>query len=161
WTIPGELRCYLYTAVFSACGILKRRWLFNITATLLIGIGVWDPSALPMVTDNPEFVVPFGFYVAGAGCCLNPGSVLLNPLFGILLLCLSKPISHLCGLHLSTVLPVIYCYITLLFAYRAPVLPTIRWGDFSYGLFLYSFPIQQAVVASHPKWNAYQNTALV
>jgi peptidoglycan/LPS O-acetylase OafA/YrhL len=51
-------------------------------------------------------------------------------------------------------------YSTCWFAYRVPVLPLRLPGDYSYGLFLYGFPVQQALAARFPWLAPDQLTAL-
>ncbi len=42
----------------------------------------------------------------------------------------------------------IYAYVTVfLGATKLPAIPFFRRGDYSYGIYLYGFPIQQAIVA--------------
>jgi len=51
-------------------------------------------------------------------------------------------------------------YFSCWFAYRVPALPLRLPGDYSYGLFLYGFPVQQALAALYPSLAPDALTAL-
>ena len=56
-----------------------------------------------------------------------------------------------------TLFPVFGCYLTLWLALnpRLPVIPAARFGDLSYGLYIYGWPVEQAVMwlfGGHARW---------
>jgi peptidoglycan/LPS O-acetylase OafA/YrhL len=148
WTLPFELKCYAILAVLAAISVVHRPKLF-IPLVLLANI------AIVVRTDffhlEPRFVYVNGKvlifdFIYGLALFLNrtrvPWSGSLAVVSSIAALgCLAVP-----GLDYISTLPVSYLtvYLGLLNPRRIKVLLA---GDYSYGIFLYGYPIQQAVVA--------------
>jgi peptidoglycan/LPS O-acetylase OafA/YrhL len=47
----------------------------------------------------------------------------------------------------ATILPPVVAYAVFYFAFKRQVIDAARYGDFSYGTYLYAFPIQQMIIA--------------
>ncbi len=146
WSLGLEVRWYSYLGVLALIGALRRRWLFSIAAIafLLSSARQWwlgDPGfnehdALSMVFIIAALLAHWREYIRVSHTimavlvlmtALTHGSRWFGPMAA-----------------LSAV------YATFWIAYR---LPAMRWPagrDYSYGLFLYGFPIQQAIVALIP-----------
>jgi peptidoglycan/LPS O-acetylase OafA/YrhL len=146
WTIPYELKCYIVAALVGLVGIRRRRGLFLFSVLAL------------------QLVIAQRMLVYGILKTAVPGNVLvLCFLFGVTIylyrdkvyysgkialfagaLCLGLLYSSYGGYFVA--LPV--AYITVYLGLQNPKnfgLP--RGGDYSYGIYLYGFPIQQAVAA--------------
>jgi peptidoglycan/LPS O-acetylase OafA/YrhL len=149
WTLPIELRLYLLIAVAGVIGLVTRRALWLVAVIALIGTMVALRGDVLRVLPGPDAaavieltllfalgslayawrdVLPLSLVAALAAIALvawNPGGAARGVLFAPLL-----------------------TYIVLVLAYH----PWIRWrlpnraGDYSYGLYVYAFPIQQTVV---------------
>jgi peptidoglycan/LPS O-acetylase OafA/YrhL len=147
WTLPLEARLYILLAAAGLIGLLRRRAAFN-AATLAGGALIaaepqWFPLngvsgaslALMFLAGSAAFVnrdwIPLSASVLAAGIALA-ALLMGTPLF--------RP--ALAG---------IVAYATLWLAYGAPSRPIDRWGDASYGVYIYAFPIQQALVAMVPE----------
>lgn len=157
WTIPWELFCYLGLALIALIGLNRLRTVF-LLAVMALGaamaaLGAANPGVLMGRTAVPapllvecfllgaaawlfrDRIVPrTGLLVASALGC---GLLMLHPLGDLFA---AVPITYL-TLHLGLLDP----------ARRLPV----SSGDYSYGIFLYGFPVQQlvyAVLGPHPWW---------
>jgi peptidoglycan/LPS O-acetylase OafA/YrhL len=146
WTIPHEVRCYLVLAGGAALGLTVPRRRF----TVLIGIGLAGLLLLPPLVEPFESSrrLGFSFFIgvlawlwrdrlrlswpvglAGAGLALAlPGDMALK-----------VPAMQLgCG------------YLMLVIAFAVPVAlktASARLPDYSYGIYIYAFPAQQAALA--------------
>ncbi len=152
WTIPYELECYLALTLLWLVGAIRRR-------TLLV--------ALVIVF---QLAVPLRDVMSGNYLHLDeslPGRVLvLGFLFGVILfqfrervilsrwLFLAAAVATVVLLHWTVTsyfvaLPAAYmtAYVGLT---NPPKIPVIMDGDYSYGIYLYAAPIQQAVIALFP-----------
>lgn len=156
WTIPLELECYIALTVLALFGFHKRRmWMLaacvGLTALLeirvLLGMSdAWSGRLLPLC------------FLFGVVCFLFRDYVRLTvPMFLMALVagyfCLRiDELSYLGAIPLT--------YITVYLGLFNPRKSTLlESGDYSYGLFLYGFPIQQALMAILPSarewyWNA-------
>ncbi len=150
WTVPFELRCYEVLIVIALVGAYRSKWLFVAAAT------AW------------------ALYVASQHCLLNCSSLgamagdqlVLCFLLGVGLFRFRDRVvwsSWLGALSAATYVgfaasPIGYSPATIPLAYLTVYLgllnpPRIKFlfsGDYSYGIFLYGFPIQQAIASAGP-----------
>lgn len=146
WTIPYEVGCYLGLLLCGRLGLLKR-----LGPLLLVWLLAW--LTLGWIFSGPG---PYPrIWSLELGCCFVAGVLLkhLRPLWleriGPVLMSAALLAA---GLHaLGWTFPAVLLLmplLTLAFGVRNwPVLRQIgRWGDFSYGLYIYAFPVQQCVV---------------
>jgi peptidoglycan/LPS O-acetylase OafA/YrhL len=155
WTIPLELKCYLALALFGIAGLLRRRWVVpGLTVLVLTAYAIVEPRGDRLVaifdwTLENRFLVEFGlfFFAAVALWRLNAlasgrRAMLLTAAgwtLGAAAVAADRPL-----LGLWCALP-----ITVL-AFGTASLPYLRragrFGDLSYGLYIYAFPVQQTLI---------------
>ncbi len=156
WSVPFEFWCYIGILVLGVTGLLLRRWLVVtlfaavIAWHLYLSITGWMPGGkiLGVIFGFPLFwAIVLPFFLAGSLFHLFGGTVLLRKpllLAALALLIVSNFIPH----ALIVTLPVCGAYLLLGLAYLPLLRPLnlARFGDFSYGTYLYAFPIQQLIV---------------
>jgi peptidoglycan/LPS O-acetylase OafA/YrhL len=142
WTLPVEAGLYLVVAAFGLLGLLTHRiWLANLVVFVTAAACLYRPLTAPEATAlEPILVV---FFVFGALCCINRQRL---PLSTWLLLGLGVAawITRNSAAY-PVLLALAIAYATLWLAY-VPRLPTLRFGDLSYGTYLWGFPIQQTLI---------------
>lgn len=143
WTLPVEARMYLGVAVLGACALLRRRWLANLALATFIGVHL----AWPLATTGDIGLdrVLTAFFAFGALACVNRERlpISLPILLPVVLACWLARDSGIYRYLLALAIG----YGTLWFAY-APRLPALRGlGDWSYGTYLWGFPVQQALIS--------------
>jgi len=151
WTLPIELRLYIGVGLAGVAGLLGRRYLWAGVTLALVALVAAKPEWLPVVPGDKatrSLALLFGLgSVAYAFRAAIP--VTLAGLAGAVALVAVNP----WGVGRGVVFPVLLAYIVLVVAYH----PRLRWrafnrlGDYSYGLYVFSFPIQQILIA---KWGA-------
>ncbi|WP_131769881.1 acyltransferase family protein [Candidatus Protofrankia californiensis] len=150
WTLYWEALCYLGIAVLALFGIIQRRRAFvaMITACLwaVLVLHRLAPGFAPGLLGN-TFADGFGRFVlmflAGSVLYLYADRI---PLSGILAACCTAILivsMFLSDPHILLNLPLAYLCIWL--GIRLPLHRIGAEHDFSYGLYIYSFPIQQLV----------------
>jgi peptidoglycan/LPS O-acetylase OafA/YrhL len=156
WSISYEFWCYIGVAGLGCAGLLLRRglvqaifWL-SLAAKLSLDLTGWRPgdSVLGLIFGYPPFwarLLPM--YLSGVVFYLYRGYIPLSrkgAAISVVSLVLSGLLPHAWGI----VFPVAGTYLILWIAFNAmiPAQDFGKWGDFSYGTYLYAFPIQQLIV---------------
>ena len=146
WSLSLEVRWYFYLGLLAALTLVRRRWAFSAVALGLVLFGAWEWwSGKPDV--NEYRALSQTFLISALCACWRE----------------RVPVSHWAmaafvvvavGAHGSrwfgpaVVMGAIYGVF-----WAAYALPARRWPgtrDYSYGLFLYGFPVQQSLVAVFP-----------
>lgn len=150
WTVPWELACYIVLAGLAVTGIFQRRqWLVLSLAGLYlvqIGLEIFKTDRNPGMMGGSALVMSF---VSGLLIYRYREKIAWSARLCFILAIISLflyQIPH--GLRFAP-LPVAYItiYLGLLNFPRDRI---ILSGDYSYGLYLYGFPIQQAIVSIAP-----------
>jgi peptidoglycan/LPS O-acetylase OafA/YrhL len=158
WTIPYECWCYVATAIAGLLGLFRTRagvlWLLCLAMGSVVARGQWTPYFLhdvPVVGSLFQWPVFATYYLAGATYYLWRDRV---PRSGVLAAACSA--ITLLAFRTGRITPITAAvaiaggYVVLWIGLH----PTVRlgrvsrWGDLSYGTYLYAFPIQQFLV----KW---------
>lgn len=151
WTLQPEFYCYLAAAALLATSLMLNRRAFTVlfaaTSVALIGLnfayGFGEPTA-----NYPATVVVYYFF---CGSFLFHWRHLTPWNFGIFVMAAIG--SVLAMSHPDTILlsPLLVTYIIIyLGMIEFPRVPILQNGDYSYGIYLYGFPIQRALVAVFP-----------
>jgi peptidoglycan/LPS O-acetylase OafA/YrhL len=147
WTLVVEVRVYVWLALFGVLGLLDRRERF-VYAAALLAAAVYAPFPLPMMPMD-EFLRLGGFFLAGSALYRFRDAV---PFHGalVLVLCGAAALAH-GGAWFIPLYGLALCYGVFWFAYGPRFLLGFnRFGDYSYGVYLWGFPIQQLVAKLLP-----------
>lgn len=156
WTLPLELRCYIGLTLLGLTGLLKRKRLFNVVlAVFAVSVAVpgwsdWISGDLNKTRLILCFVFGAGFYVNREyihfgilpfGCILGAtvGASLAGPAY--------DGIEKLLYILLLT-----YGTLGLALNKSVPRIDLSKIGDFSYGVYLYAFPVQQLLIKGFPEF---------
>jgi len=165
WSIPFEFWCYIGLAMLGLSRLLTVRWSIVVIGGLTMLVRIWlDLTGRKPGGGLVELVIGWPYLWFGVLPCFLAGVVLylyrdvvprrsLWALAGLaLLVCIANlpifPLYRNCLVHF--LFPPVVAYGVICFAFS----PTIklhgvaRFGDFSYGAYLYAYPIQQALLSA-------------
>jgi peptidoglycan/LPS O-acetylase OafA/YrhL len=149
WTLWLEVSCYAALAIVGLVGALRRPWLALALAAALFALGEMSPAFVAAMPRGDAFLGPrlAGTFVTGALAYAWRERIPLSPwialgafVAGIALLDTRVEVYALYG---SIV------YATLVLAYHPSLdVPGFRrFGDYSYGIYVYAYPTQQAIAS--------------
>jgi peptidoglycan/LPS O-acetylase OafA/YrhL len=159
WSIPYEARCYAAVAVLALVGLLKPRVLLPLFGLSLLAAAVFEIMHLRYGSNLLSYVVGWPhtwarlipLYLAGVLFYVFreriPRSNALA-LLSALVLCAAA----LVPAGMAVAIPTAGTYLLFWLAYH-PGLPLHNWGrrgDFSYGTYLYAYPLQQLLIRVVP-----------
>lgn len=152
WTIPYELQCYLAIGGLAVTAALRQRVILLVVVLASQALWVWQ--AIKMGEDGssggasgPVLVVAF---LAGILFHLYRDRIRLSRTAFLVVLAGSIALSALP--HGAYYLPLPATYLTIYLGLLNPrPIRLVSSGDYSYGLYLYGYPLQQAVAAIGPE----------
>ncbi len=150
WTLPVELRLYIAVAIAGLAGLLARTDRCAAAIAVLVALFIWKPEWLPLEPRGAtvrNLALLFGLgalaYVARARVPLSLTAFAVG---------VAVFIANPWGLGRGVAFLLTIAYGVLVLAYH----PRIQWrgynrvGDYSYGIYVYAFPVQQTIIARVP-----------
>lgn len=165
WTLPLEFGMYILVAIAGIVGLLKRRN-FALIALMLVLVGYFVALSfvhmLPAVLQHviePAHLDPILCFAFGAIAYIWRDKIILHPrgiVVGITGLALIN-VLNINPVAFRALFYLTFAYSILWFAYQSvasrpsPVSWSkgswlTRYGDFSYGIYIFAFPVQQTVM---------------
>ena len=166
WTIWFELACYMMVAGLGLMGVLKRRSLLlgcfivalgSLVAADLSAMGHFTPSVQHFFSGKLAYVRGprlVTFFLAGSCFWAFAGTIPKSNLLAAA--CATGIIAaQFCGAAIAhMMLPILGVYLLFFVAFHEglPLQHFGKRGDFSYGLYLYAWPVTQSLVSlTHAK----------
>lgn len=168
WTIPYEIGCYAIIAalIVSRC-LHKRKIVLALClafAVVALGIYLVDPGFVPTSALDPRsffvghgsrlfisFLLGITAYLYRFDIAYSHRSAAACALF-CLVVAAAGPLP---GALLNVLVTPALAYLTVYLGVSdLPELPLFRHGDYSYGIYLYGYPLQQTIVALWPDHRA-------
>lgn len=163
WTVPYELACYLSLAVISVIGGRTRPY-FAPLAALALTVAYIVGRQVKYAGNPPYGLGPVGgpllvvCFLIGVGLYSYRRRLAMNDGLGLLALILGMTlVSVVPGGEFPAMWPLAYATVWL-GSINPKRIFLLLGADYSYGLFLYGYPIQQSLVALWPRQSALTNT---
>jgi len=144
WTLPMEGRMYLLVAATWLLQAFTRRWLFNLVIFAGIIFTISWPQFNPFIPDQRQCFVVATFFVVGMIIYMNADLIPVHGLGVALLLLFSFAVRGQPTFDALFGVALAYGVFWLGFIPRINFFNRI--GDYSYGVYVYAFPIQQLYV---------------
>ncbi|WP_018604629.1 acyltransferase family protein [Uliginosibacterium gangwonense] len=153
WTLPAELRSYILIGSIGFFGALDTKVRANCSLIGLLLLCTFSYTNVPMFGAHASFQLPLVYFLAGSIFWINKNLIVMNHVVTVLCFLLTV-FSIRFGL-LSSFLPLFMGYLFLVFVYRFKYVNVDRFGDLSYGIYIYAWPVQQLVW--RPGQGPYEN----
>lgn len=158
WTIPSEFKCYTLIVALMVLGIIRFRW--AVLGLLVLGCAYRFVEAeffTNFSETNVGSVAPTALvleFLAGICFYLYRDEIKLSKVFFGAFLLLSLILHYKGAWVFLGVFPV--AYVTIYLGMQVPKkLPFIFDGDYSYGVYLYAFPVQQVIANLLPSYREW------
>lgn len=158
WTLAFEAYAYLMVVIFGLLGLLRNRNLFNIVAAMLVLIYLKEPAGFLLVSgewDTPLFMPLVGF-LFGALVYANRSHIQCRLRYVVLALAIYYIFRDSAFHRVLFTVAVGYSALALGFHPKLQLNAFLK-NDYSYGIYVYSFPIQQMLVALVPRLQPLQH----
>lgn len=170
WSIPFEFWCYIAIAALGALRLLRWR-LFLLVAmlTIMIGRAVLDFVGIKPGIPVLDNIIGWSYLWFSVAPCFLAGALAYLyrdrlPRSGALAVALSIAFvgaAHTSDLLCDALFPIATAYLTFYVAFGGRALPDFaKFGDFSYGTYLYGFPIEQMLVTASLPFLLYVPAAI-
>jgi len=157
WTIPVEFLCYIACYLCYKLGLLKKdKFYFTIPFVIFACVAV---KYLSRVIPTLEAMSrPCLLFYIGIFYYIYRNKVVLNKVYAIICSILLVVCSTFGGLNFAMLLFFPYIMLTMFFGTKQYINKFSKLGDYSYGIYLWGFPVQQIVVSlnegrMNPYWN--------
>lgn len=161
WTLMYEVTCYIGLLGFSLGGGFKKRWFIALVFAAAITLrfyfyfypkyyGAW--YSVGITNLNVKFTLDFGLYfLAGTLIYVYRELIVLRWWLAALSLGLFLGLGNSSWGDFGAYLGLPYLIIYLAYSSSLSIANRAgRFGDFSYGLYIYAFPVQQAIISLWP-----------
>ena len=155
WTMPSEV--YMYVILVVTWVVLRMAAKLGLKAFQMAIVIFAIVAAVGVLVNNLYFDTEyyflrlfFMFFTGAAFYILREYIVLSHRLFWFLLLALVVAVSNRQAFFFVYMLVVAYILFYLAYVPSGFVRRYNRLGDYSYGVYIYAFPVQQAIAASIP-----------
>jgi peptidoglycan/LPS O-acetylase OafA/YrhL len=156
WSLPCEVLMYLMVAALGMARLLRLDVIGGLFAAGLVGIA-FNTTSSDYFLGSALWLLPF--FAAGMALYKLHGRGIFDrriALVAVIGLVLAVPLGRFLLLF-----PVFGSYLALYLAFerRLPVVPAARFGDLSFGIYIYGWPIEQLVVrvlgGAAPWWQVF------
>jgi peptidoglycan/LPS O-acetylase OafA/YrhL len=150
WTLPIELRAYVFLTLLGVVGLLRFRHGTNLVLAIFVFLFL-VPEWSSIVSRNEDNWRLYLFFLVGAAFYVNRKYIPTGVLPPVILLAIYAATATVPKLHaLIFVILVSYLVLVVALARYYPNLDPGKVGDFSFGVYLYAFPVQPALIQLLP-----------
>lgn len=154
WTIPPEIFCYIFLALMILSDGYRRRWIYVIVFACLFALNTVVEQhvtpGIPAIGAGPVRVYHlFLAFVIGNLFYQFRYTIPCHIVLFVVAALLSFLLLRVQGFVNFSLITITYC-VVYLGLINIPKIPLLSRGDYSYGIYLYAYPIQQLVTMLLP-----------
>lgn len=151
WTLAPEYDCYLLMTALMASGVLFDGYKTTLVATVVLGLVGIGNSAFDLAETDTTYGAPIllASFTMGAVAYHWRERIFINGEIFVAASAVLYSAWSFRGAALLGLMPMTYCMVYLGMQ-RFPRLQFVPEGDYSYGIYLFGFPLQQTLVFLFP-----------
>lgn len=156
WSLPYEFTCYIYIALTGMSAVVRNKWISLLLFIIYFVSYIFyeteiNKIVIPIIgIDFKTFFIPFLYFLAGSLFFKFRNHMHYN-LTGLLICIVTGIAIRNSVVHQQFfILVITYIILSLAFSEKLQFYKVAKYGDFSYGLYLYAFPVQQLIVYLFP-----------
>ncbi|HTE26574.1 acyltransferase family protein [Flavitalea sp.] len=155
WSLPVEMLCYVLVAITGL--FIKRKMKFALLLSAAVAVYLYfHPHH---IFDDQYYSNIFYFFIGGCFYIFR-NRIVISTMTGVLMLLLfilSTRVTEGLGYMVVGGISFSYLIMFLGFVRNSPVENFAKYGDYSYGLYIWAFPVQQILALHFLHWNVYVN----
>ena len=151
WTLPWELYCYAVMSTAIVSGLIFNRKLATVlysivSLTFLFACFAYGFEVRPAHLGGPTLIY---YFLTGMMLYLWRDKLIFHE--GIFLACAVTCYAFMMSPNMVFIYPILLTYVTVFIGlFPFPRSKLISSGDYSYGIYLYGYPVTQAIIAAVP-----------
>lgn len=159
WTLPVELTCYLWVLLVGSLRGFRHPWIFGLIVLLSLGAVTLEGAQINIfqaTVASASLPLYYAAFLCGSafyGLRQYAFVPWIFPAIALFFVCAFEASDVLYVVALAWFLINSVHHVSRFWAEPA------HWPDLSYGIYLFGFPIQQALIAAFPQWNGWANLA--
>lgn len=160
WTLTPEIICYVYVLVFGVLGLIKTRIRILATLAAILMVHSVVPHAVLYFSDvEYSDILKVGlFFMAGVFAYSIRDILPVKTLYTLPLIVAAAFLQGTFVQEYALYLALFYS--VLVISASQPVRQVILPGDYSYGVYIYGWPIQQTVAHFFPSLTSYPSNLI-
>jgi peptidoglycan/LPS O-acetylase OafA/YrhL len=160
WTLFYEVLCYGGVVGIGLIGVLRRQWAFAAFFAAVAALFVWGLGWAPAggLAARADQLIQLGFpFALGIAAYVWRARVLLDWRMAAALWLACVPAYATQVMPFFVIVALCYSVALLAFVPKGALLQYNRIGDYSYGMYIYAFPVQQLNASLWPESGPYLN----
>jgi peptidoglycan/LPS O-acetylase OafA/YrhL len=157
WSLPVELRLYVIVAGLGLLGAFRNRATTNIVFSVIVCAALFAPHYLFFFKAVPANLRVGAFFLCGAALYTNRNSVPLHWSALLALILTAIAVHETPAFDWIAGAVIAYGVFFIAFAKKIYLPKVIK--DYSYGIYLYAWPVQQLTAYLAPTWGPYRMAA--
>ena len=162
WTVGPEIACYCFVAAMMVCGLFTRKLPMVMVSVLLVIICIitdywetdWNAVHLPIKALVVSFVSGNVIFLYRDSIEYDFSIFMLAALVSIIAIILAQNYVDLRSFFYIAAVAIPFCSAYIGLTNFKPM-PFFKRGDYSYGIYIYGFPIQQTITFYFPDWRTW------
>jgi len=159
WSLTVEVRCYVILACLGLASVFKNRFTLNFSIVSIFTLGIFFYDQFPLIGSNNRYLRPSMYFLIGVLFYSNRKNIVIDT--KILIFCTILMFISFGKKWFDYSFPLAFSYSIFYIAYNTRYLEIDKYiGDLSYGIYIFSWPIQQSVAQLFPIIGPIGNTII-